>query len=179
MKGGCELEKTFGTEKEIHSSQNPSELIKETIRQYSTLVFRIAYQNLRNFHDAEDIMQDVGVSIITGNPPLDEPEHLKCWIITVTLNKCKNMKKASWRTKNEPIDDYLSLQAPETQEVMEEIWQLPENYRNIIYLYYYEAFTIAEIAQILGKSQNTVGSGLQRARKMLKKILIKGGYKNE
>ena len=173
------MEEKFGTENETHSSDNRLELIQHTIRQYSTLIFRIAYQNLRNYHDAEDIMQEVGLYLLTGNPPLDDPDHLKCWIIKVTINKCKDMRKAAWRTRTEPIDDYLGLQAPETREVMEEIWSLPENYRNIIYLYYYEAFTIAEIAQILGKSPNTVGSGLRRARKKLKHLLIKGGYKNE
>ncbi len=170
---------SLGTEKKIHNSNKRFQLVKNTVEQYSTLIFRIAYQNLRNYHDAEDIMQEVGLYMLTGNPPLDNPEHLKYWIITVTIHKCKDMKKSAWRTRTEPIDDYLSLQAPETREVMEELWQLPENYRNIIYLYYYESFTIAEIAQILGKSQNTVGSSLRRARKKLEKILIEGGYENE
>ncbi len=172
------MDKLFGTENKIHSSDERSEFIKNTVKQYSAMIFRIAYQNLRNYHDAEDIMQEVGLYLLTGNPPLDEPEHLKCWIITVTIHKCKDMKKAAWRTRTEPIDNYLSLQAPETQEVMEELWRLPENYRNIIYLYYYESFTIAEIAQILGKSQNTVGSSLRRARKKLERLLVEGGYKN-
>lgn len=173
------MKKTFGTENEITSSEKRLELVKNTVRQYSALIFRIAYQNLRNYHDAEDIMQEVGLYLLTGNPPLDNSEHLKCWIIKVTLNKCKDMRKAAWRTRTEPIDDYLNLQAPETREVMEELRQLPENYRNIIYLYYYEAFTIAEIAAILGKSPNTVGSWLQRARKKLKKLLKEGGYSDE
>ncbi len=57
---------------------------------------------------------------------------------------------------------------------MEEIWQLPKNMRNVIYLYYYEDYTIAEIAGILRKNPNTVSSTLQRARRKLKDLLQEG-----
>lgn len=150
-----------------------------TLRNYSKLIFRMAYQNLCNYHDAEDILQEVGLYLMKGNPPTNDETHLKRWIIKVTVNKCRDMKKAGWRTKNAPIDDYTNLQAPETQRVMEEVWKLPDNSRNIIYLYYYENYTISEIAEVLEKNPNTIGSQLRRARKKLKDFLIKGGYEVE
>ena len=72
------------------------------------------------------------------------------------------------------MEDYTHLEAPEQSEIIEEIRQLPKDYRKIIYLYYYESYTIAEIVKILGKNPNTVSSYLQRARKMLKALLTEG-----
>ena len=80
-----------------------------------------------------------------------------------------------FRSKIESIDKYTELEQPQTKAVMEEIWQLPKQYRNVIYLYYYEDYSIAEIARIMDKSQNTISSQLQRARKRLGKILSEGG----
>ena len=76
--------------------------------------------------------------------------------------------------RSEPLEEYTHLEAPEHREVMEELWLLPKDSRNIIYLYYYESYTIAEIARILGKNPNTVSSKLQRARKKLKALLTEG-----
>jgi RNA polymerase sigma-70 factor (ECF subfamily) len=163
---------TFGTE------PARAEQIESAIKNYSNMIFRIAYSNLKNYHDAEDVMQEVAVALVLGDPPIDDEKHLKNWIVTVTLNKCRDVFRRPWRGREEPIDDYLSLQAPETRRVMEELWQLPKNYRNIILLYYYEGYTIREIAAILGKNENTVGSGLRRARKKLKNI-IEGGKQDD
>ncbi|MEE0060072.1 MAG: sigma-70 family RNA polymerase sigma factor, partial [Acutalibacteraceae bacterium] len=82
--------------------------------------------------------------------------------------------KSVWQSRTESIDEHSNLIAPETNMVLEELYKLPENYRNVIYLYYYEEYTIPEIADILGKSQNTISAQLQRARKKLKKILDEG-----
>ncbi|WP_405354415.1 RNA polymerase sigma factor [Ruminococcus sp.] len=156
---------SVGTEKEI----------EKVIMRYADMIFRIAYQNLKSRADAEDIFQEVCVALLTKDAPLDDEKHLKHWIIRVTINKCNNFHKSFWRNKVEPIDQYTELIQPETKSVMEELWQLPKNYRNVIYLYYYEEYSIAEIARILGKNQNTVSSQLQRARAKLGKILSEGG----
>lgn len=150
-------------------------LVQKAVRTYCTMVFRIAYQKLKNVHDAEDVMQDVGVALMKGNPPFEDEEHLKAWIIRVTLNKCGNLRKSFWKSRKEPIDDYLELQAPETREALEELFELPEKYRTVLYLYYFEGYSIGEIAEILGKNKNTVGSNLRRARLMLKEKITQGG----
>lgn len=158
----------FGTD-------NKNKLIEKTVKEYAPFIFRIAYSNLKNRYDAEDIMQDVCVAMVTSEVPFHDSAYLKNWLAAVTINKCRDLKKSSWRRRVEPLDNYLDMQAPETARVMEELWQLPEKYRNIIYLYYYEAFKISEIAEILGEKPNTVGSQLRRARKALGKILKEGG----
>ena len=144
---------------------------EQAIVNYADMIYRIAFQNLKNRADAEDIFQDVCLAIITKNPPFEEESHLKHWIIRTTINKCKNFHKSPWQSRMESIDDHLDLFAPEKRDVMVEIWQLPKNYRNAIYLYYYESYTIAEIAQIMEKNPNTVSSWLTRAKKKLRNIL--------
>lgn len=141
------------------------------IRQYSDMVYRIALHNSRSAADAEDIMQDVFVELLTKCPCLDDPAHLKAWLIRVTVNKCRSLHRLAWRRKNVPLEDCAGLVQPEHAGVMEEVRQLPENMRVIIYLYYYEDYTIAEIAEILGKNQNTVSSTLRRARGKLRELL--------
>lgn len=145
---------------------------EEIIKKYADMIYRIAIHNLKSKADAEDIFQEVCITLITKNPPEEEP-HLKHWLIRTTINKCRSLQRSVWHKKRESIDDYLHLEAPEKQAVMEEIWSLPANYRNIIYLYYYEGYTIKEISEILKKSPNTISSRLQRGRKRLKSILEK------
>ena len=146
---------------------------EEIIRKYANLIYRIAYQNLQNKADADDVFGDVCLIIVTKDPPCDSEEHLRRWIITVTVNRCKNVRKSFWKTRVDSIDDHTDLASIETGEVMGELQRLPENYRNVVYLYYYEGYTIAEIGEILGKSPNTVGTWLKRAPKKLKSILEK------
>ena len=144
------------------------------IRQYSDMIYRIAVHNCQNPADAEDVMQDVFVELLTKCPCRDDPGHLKAWLIRVTVNKCRSLHRLAWRRKSVPLDECAELAGPEQSGVMEEIRQLPETMRNVIYLYYYEDCTIAEIAEILGKNRNTVSSTLQRARAKLRDILEEG-----
>lgn len=147
---------------------------EEIVREHADMIYRIALQNVKNPDDASDIFQEVCLSLLTKNAPLSDDVHIKNWLIRVTINKCKNFRKSLWQNKIEPIENHLELASQQGESVMEEIYSLPKNYLNVIYLYYYEEYTIGEIASILGKSQNTVNSQLQRARKKLKKILEDG-----
>ena len=155
-------------------SKLSTEEAEQIIRQYSDMIYRIAVHNLCNIADAEDILQDVCFSLLTKCPKQRDPDHLKAWLIRVTVNKCNSLHRLAWRKRRESLEDHTHLEAPEQSEIMEEIRQLPKDYRNIIYLYYYESYTISVIAKILGKNPNTVSSYLQRARKKLKALLTEG-----
>ncbi len=155
---------------------NREALIENTIRRHADMIYRIAYQNTGSYDDAEDILQEVSIALVTKNAPLDDEEHLKRWLIRVTINKCRDLHRHLKVIETEPLEDHEDVPAEEKDGVMEELQQLPEQYRNIIYLYYYEQYTLQEIAQILKKSINTISSGLQRARKQLKNILIEEGF---
>lgn len=142
------------------------------VDEYSDMIFRIAYQNLFNIHDAEDVTQDVFLKLIKQKENFfNDKEHLKSWLIRVTINRSIDFKKAFFRKNTVPLYDIDIPFEPEEKELLEEMYQLPRDYRNILYLYYYEGYTIKEIANILGIKQNTVNSRLTRGRKKLKVIM--------
>lgn len=155
---------------------NRKKLIEQIIRKYADMIFRIAYNNLGNYADAEDVLQDVAVSLVTCKAPLENEEHLRYWLCRVTMNKCRNFRKASQLHSTEELTEDIPADNCDYSGVLEELQKLPHNYRNVLYLYYYEGFSIEEIGKILGKSSNTIGSQLRRGREKLRRILTDGGY---
>jgi RNA polymerase sigma-70 factor, ECF subfamily len=156
-----------------------SDLLTNAIEKYTDLIFRIAYQYLQNRMDTEDVVQETFIRLLRA-PTFNDDKQMKIWLIRVTINLCKDIKKSTWYRKTTSLDDnnYYKL-SKEQQNVMEDIWRLPAKYRSVIYLYYYEEYTISEIATILNTKQNTVNSWLTRARKKLKNILVTGGTQND
>ncbi len=128
-----------------------TERAQEIAEKYADMIYRIALHNVRSVQDAEDILQEVYVVLLTKRVPEDE-EHLKNWLIRVTLNKCNSLHRSFWHKNTESIEQHGELIAEEETSVIEEIRLLPKDERNIIYLYYYESFTIAEIAKLLHKN---------------------------
>lgn len=161
------------------SAEDRSALIERIIRQYADMIYRIAYQHTGSHADAEDILQEVSISLVTKNAPLHDEDYLKRWLVRVTVNRCHDLYRHNKRIQTEALEDHLETPAEPPNEVMEELYRLPELYRNILYLYYYESFTLKDIAGVLHKSINTVSSGLQRARKQLKKILTEEGFDHD
>lgn len=142
------------------------------VEQFSEMIFRIAYQNLFHINDAEDVVQDVFLKLLKQKDKcFNDYEHLKSWLIRVTINQCLDYKKSFFRKNTVPLENFEIPYEPKERGIMEELYQLPKDYRNILYLYYYEEYTIKEIAEILGKKQNTVNSKLTRGRRRLKKIM--------
>ena len=116
------------------------------------------------------------VNLIKNKTTFQSAEHEKAWLLRTAINLCKNSLK-HWRRKNLNIDDYENLQNPEsespliTDEIFKAVMELPNKYKEVIYLYYYEGFTSAEIAKILKKNHSTIRNHLQEARKILKEVL--------
>lgn len=144
------------------------------IRQYADMIYRIALHNLKNPSDADDIFQEVALSLLTKNAPLFDDAHIKNWLIRVTINKCKNFRKSLWQSRTEPLSLQTDKAVEDDNSLLEIIAVLPVKDRNIIYLYYFENYTVPEIADILQMNRNTVNSRLQRARNKLKEILVDG-----
>lgn len=160
-------------------NNNRDKLIENAIKKYSNLIFRIAYNNLGNYYDAQDILQEVGMSLVTHNAPLNDEYYLQNWLCKVTINKCKNFIKLNKYRTYEPLADDIPFEERKSLGILEELNKLSIDYRNVLYLYYYEEFTIEEIAEVTGKNKNTVASQLRRGRKKLEKILIDGGYNDD
>ena len=146
-------------------------------RQFTDTVYRVALHNTSNFSDAEDVTQEVFIKLLETNKAFKDSEHIKAWLIRVTINLCRDkMKKTSRETL---VEDALPLKTNEERsDVLEAVKALPENYRNTIYLHYYEGYTAKEIGKILGAKENTVLSWLSRGREALREEL-NGGFDDE
>ena len=121
-----------------------------------------------------DEAQEVFEALLRSGKRFREPEHLRAWLLRVTVNKCKNLYRAKRRTEV-PLTE--AIPAPEAAEpsVLDEVRALPAPYRSTLYLHYFEGYTAAEIGRILGAKRNTVLSWLARGRQALRERMI-GGF---
>ena len=149
------------------------EYIEKAVKTYSKSMLNAAYSLLGSVPDAEDAVQDAFVKYIQKAPDFKDADHEKAWLLRVTINISKNMLKASGR-KNLPIQEDIPYKQ-NNNEVLQCVMSLEEKYRTIIHLYYYEDYSIKEIASILSLPRATVGTRLSRGRNILK-TMLKGDF---
>ena len=138
---------------------------------YGDTVYRIALTHTLNKSEAEDIFQEVFLSLVTNYKTIENEEHLKHWLIRSAVNRCISCNrrlKFYGKTAEEISEDNDDTAAVELKIMLSE---LPEKYRSVIYLCCFEKYTAREAAEILGKREGTVKSLLSRGRKRLKKDL--------
>lgn len=147
--------------------------VNGAIDRYADTVRRLCMVHLKNREDTEDIFQNVFLKYALSSVDFQSAEHEKAWIIRVTINACRDLLRSFFRSRTVPMEESSSLAAlePETRDVLEVVLALPEKYKNVIYLHYYEGYPAAEIGRILGKNTNTVYTLLDRGRKLLKEKL--------
>lgn len=136
-------------------------------------VYRVCYSFMKNKAEAEDMTQETFLKLLSCNQEFENERHEKAWLIVTASNLCKDALKKWWR-KNEDIDDYPGLAQPGQDMdnyVLDAILRLPEDYKEAVYLYYYEGYTTAEIAVHAGCAEGSIRSRLSRARKMLQTML--------
>jgi len=138
-------------------------------------VFRISFLHTRSRADAEDICQDVFISLFSA-PEFSEEQQLKAWIIRVAVNKCKDFLKSKRRDRAVPLDAVshhvgVNPLKDEYIDLIDALKKLPENDQNILYLFYYEGYSAKEIAKILDILEAAVFKRLERARDRLKGLL--------
>lgn len=156
--------------------QNGGDAFQAAFTQYTDTVFRIAVHNTRSIADAEDITQEVFLRLLECRKVFRDSEHVKAWLIRVTINLCKNHIRDRSRETLVP-DAPQQSEAAQTHTVLDAVRALPEDQRNAVYLHYYEGYTAREIAAILGSTTNTVLSRLRRAREALRETI--GGFDDE
>lgn len=142
-------------------------------RKFGNTVLRAAFAFSGSYAEAEDIVQDVFLSLHTQERTFNDDEHLKAWLLRVTINKCKNLRRSfrfSRTCSLEELDssEVICEMSTEGRELREQIAALPKKYAEIIFLHYYEGYSIKEIAEIVEKNENTVGSLLKRGRDKLR-----------
>ena len=152
--------------------------INEIIEKYSDMVYRIALTRTGCIENAEDIFQDVFIKFSEKKPKFENEEHEKAWFIRVTINMTKNMNNSSWNKKIVTLDESITFETKEENEVFSVVCQLPQNYKTVIYLSYYEGYKVKEIASLMKTREGTVKTWLFRAREILREKL-EGGFEDE
>ena len=142
------------------------------VNAYSDLILRLSYTYLKSTQDGEDICQTVLLKLLAEDESFESPEHEKAWVIRTAINACKDELRA-FRRRAVPLDGLAEAVAPEPprSEVLDAVTALPEKYREAIYLFYYEGYSIDEIAALTGRSGAAVSAHLSRGRKKLKTML--------
>lgn len=156
-----------------------SQELKTLVHDYRDSILRLAYAYLKNHHDAEDVAQDVFVAFLRSHPSFPHDGAKKSWLMTVTANKCRNILTSAWKKRSVPLTEDLSYLQEEDLNVLSFVLALDEHYRIPIHLYYYEGYSIEEIAKIIGANPSTVGTRLARGRKLLKNKLGEDYYEEE
>lgn len=154
--------------------------IDDAVRRYADMVYRLAVLNTRNKYEAEDVFQEVFLKLFRHKESICNEEHLKAWLIRVTVNQCKSLAVTVWNKRRISMDAVAEqgeeMQADEGEsEVYEAVKKLPPKYREVIHLFYYEELQIREIAAVLERNEATIKTQLARGRQMLEKML-KGAF---
>ena len=147
--------------------------LEDVIRRYGDMVYRLAMASMRHPSDADDIFQDVFLRYAEKAPAFNDEEHRKAWLIRVTVNRCKSFYRSNWFRRTAPLDEAVHAvqDAPAEPALAEAMQRLPQRYRTLLFLYYFENYGSAEIAAMTGQHASTVRSLLTRARKALAKQL--------
>lgn len=148
--------------------------VQELAASYQGSLFAAAFNVCKNAQDAEDVVQDTFVQYYTTKKEFESEQHIRAWLMRVAVNKAKNVNRTFWRRNKISIEDYMEtlvFETPAAETLFETVMQLPEKYRIVIHLYYYEEYAVREIAQILKLSESNVKIRLSRGRAMLKETL--------
>lgn len=143
------------------------------VERYGTMVYRLAYARTGSREDAEDITQETFLRLVRAAPDFREEEHCKAWLLRVAANCAGDLHRSPWRRRVVPLEEAGEMSAPELEsgDMGEVLLALPEDYRVVVHLYYYEEMSTEEIAHVLGKRKGSIRTRLSRARKRLRQIL--------
>ena len=147
------------------------EPVEDLIRQHQKHLFAAAFSVCQNASDADDVVQDTFLKYHISKKEFSSPEHIKAWLLRVAINKAKDINRHTWRwnaVSLEEVAQTLTTEQTEDTWLLAEVMKLPVKYRIVIHLFYYEDYSVSEIAQILKLSESNVKTRLSRARSMLK-----------
>ncbi|MDE7313997.1 MAG: sigma-70 family RNA polymerase sigma factor [Eubacterium sp.] len=148
--------------------------VEELAGRYRDNIFAAAFHICKNAADADDIVQETFLQYYVAKNEFDSETHIRAWLIRVAVNKAKNVNRSFWRQNKVPLEEYmesLAFETPKEETLFEAVMRLPQKYRIVIHLYYYEDYAVREIAQILRLKESNVKVRLSRGRKLLKEAL--------
>ena len=141
---------------------------------YKDNLFAVAFNVCKNAADADDVVQDTFIQYHTQTRQFESEQHIKAWLIRVAINRAINVTRSLWRRSSLPLEEYmesLPFETPEESTLFAQVMALPEKYRVVIHLFYYEDYPVRDIASILKVSEANVKVRLSRGRGLLKQAL--------
>ncbi len=151
------------------NSLRPGENFTETYYLYGKMLYRIAMIYLGSKQDAEEALQETFIKLLYKSPKFNDREHEKAWLIRVITNHCKSVLGSLWRRRVVKLEDIDEIfEAVSDRMLIHDIMELPFKYKVVIHLYYYEDYSVKQIAKIIQISESAVKMRLQRGRQRLK-----------
>jgi RNA polymerase sigma-70 factor (ECF subfamily) len=148
------------------------------------MVYRLCRLSLRSDADAEDAVQSVFLKLLQHPKQFQDPEHEKAWLITAARNHCRDLLRSPWRSRRTNWDDLPELSSPDSAvsdgDTLRALLALPEKYKTLLYLYYYEGYRVRDLSRLLGRKESTLQTQLAKGRALLKLDLLDlGGMLDE
>ncbi len=161
--------------------RNKEKEAEAPFEKYKDILYRIAFSNMKSKADAEDVVQEAFCRYLKAEPAFENENHEKAWFIRVVINICYDIQKSAWFSRTVAFDEvpesemeHFKLPFVEEDETLWHVMALPTAYRNPLYLFYYEDYSIKEIAQIMELGEGTVKTRLRRGREMVKERILYG-----
>lgn len=147
-------------------------IAEQILKDYGNDILRFAYSYLHNMEDSEEIVQETLIQYLKTAPSFENEAHKKSWCMTVAANLAKNkIKYNRIRQTDELMEELVAEEREDLSFLWQAVKELPENYSEVIHLYYYESYSTADVAKLLEMKESTVRSNLKRGREKLKEIL--------
>lgn len=158
-------------------SVGDSDRIAAALQKYSDMVYRICFIYLGRRPEVDDVFQEVFLKLLQKSISFTDEDHEKAWLIRVTINQCKDVTRGFWWKRIDLVENVeLPLQDTGEREILLVVLSLPQKYKDVVYLYYYQEYTVPQMAQLLRRSENTIYSQLHRARELMRQKLEGNRY---
>ena len=160
-------------------SMNREKKLSEWIEMYADAILKTCYLYLSDLQQAEDAMQDTWIKAWKHMDD-HERDHIrseKAWLLRIAINTCKDYRRTAWfrhidrKRALEDLPDRFTMTEPVDRSMTWIVMDLPDKYKRVVLLYFYQGLTIRETAEVLGMSTTTVHRRLQKAEDLLKNAL--------
>lgn len=146
--------------------------ISRMVKLYHGTLYRLAFSYTHRTAEAEDICQEAFIKLCSFKGTFPSDSACKAWLIRVTINLSKNLIRSFAFSRTDELPESIPCNTPEKQELLDIVMTLPPKYRAVIYLYYYEDYSVKEIAAIMHSTVSAITTRLSRARDKLKDALL-------
>ena len=148
--------------------------LEELIACHQKSLYTAVFSVCRNVDDANDVVQDTFIQYYTSKKQFRDKEHLKAWLLRVAINRARDISRSFWKRNRISIEECMGeipFENQEEHDLLETVMKLPEKYREVIHLYYYEELSVKEISEILRITEGSVKMRLSRGRKFLRDVV--------